>query len=54
MTSKEQAKYTDRGSRAEHCSNCEHYIRPEACEIVRGKISSGGWCRFWRAKRAER
>lgn len=47
--SKAEAKYTDMGSRTEHCSICEHYQRPRACELVRGAVSPQGWCKYWEA-----
>ena len=29
------------------CGNCHHFIAPDRCEIVRGRIVDFGWCRFW-------
>lgn len=42
--SKEQTKYTDHGSRQEHCSLCEHYVNPTTCDRVVGRITPQGWC----------
>lgn len=47
--SKAEAQYTDAGTKAEHCSICEHYQRPRACELVRGAVSPQGWCRYFEA-----
>lgn len=52
IESKEAARYTDEGSPAEHCGNCEHYraggTRDQGiCRIVSGVIKFGGWCRHW-------
>lgn len=27
-----------------HCSICKHFEKPDACEIVAGKISPSAWC----------
>ena len=45
--SKEAAKYTPKGTEAEHCGNCSHFEPPKACEIVHGDVVKGGWCRHW-------
>ena len=29
----------------QHCGACTHFIEPSRCEIVYGRIRSGGWCR---------
>ncbi len=52
MTKVSQAsvKYTDHGSKEEHCSNCGHYVNPTTCEVVVGKIRPEGWCERWKAK----
>lgn len=47
--SKSEANYSDTGTKAEHCSICEHYERPRACSLVRGVILPGGWCKYWEA-----
>lgn len=48
--SKEDAKYTDSGTDAEHCSICTHYLNPTTCAIVVGRIVPRGWCRFFEKK----
>lgn len=50
-----EVQYTGNGTKAEHCSICEHYqppyraqYRPEArCEVVQGEIIPGGWCKLF-------
>ena len=29
------------------CKKCRFWIEPNACEVVEGKISPGGWCVIW-------
>ena len=52
VESKEAARYTDNGSAAEHCGNCEYYLaggtrEDGLCRIVSGTIAYRGWCRHW-------
>lgn len=35
-----------------HCGACEHFIEPNHCGKVYGKIRSGGWCRLYHARGA--
>jgi len=49
--SKQAARYTDKGTKAEHCSICDHYRRETSdeghCTVVTGKVAAGGWCRHF-------
>lgn len=45
--SKEQVRYTDSGTDAEHCSICTHYLNPTTCEVVVGRIVPRGWCKLF-------
>src|SRR6266542_1299827 len=36
----------------QHCAVCRHFRGPSSCEIVAGKISPKGWCRYFSAARA--
>lgn len=36
----------------QHCGACTHFIEPSRCEIVYGRIRSGGWCRKFERKAA--
>mgnify|MGYP003679721583 CR=1 len=29
------------------CSDCRHFIKPDACKLVEGEISPNGWCALW-------
>jgi hypothetical protein len=49
------ARYVSEGRPAEHCGpvtgwpkgDCEHYEKPNGCEIVQGHIAQRGWCKHW-------
>ena len=43
--SRREVAYTDKGTDAEHCSICRHYINATTCRIVAGRIEPGGWCK---------
>lgn len=36
-----------------HCGNCDHYIRPNACERVIGLIKTNYWCKLWTKRKAD-
>jgi hypothetical protein len=43
--SKSEVNYTDHAmKKSERCALCTHYIWGGGCNLVRGDISSGGWC----------
>jgi hypothetical protein len=44
---KKAVEYTDHGTYREHCAKCEHYNEPNRCEVVRGDVAPGGWCKKW-------
>lgn len=46
-----EARYTPKGTQAEHCAICRHYTVPNQCERVRGGVSAGGWCKFFQKRR---
>ena len=41
---KSVVKYTDKGTKKEHCFICEYFKKPSSCELVHGKINPEGWC----------
>lgn len=45
--SKFQANYTDHGYGDKECHKCKHYQAPYSCEIVEGRISPEGWCKYF-------
>ena len=47
---KSDARYTDHGTPQEHCSLCRYFMRPDACELVFGRINPKGWCRFFEVR----
>jgi len=51
--SKESVKYTDNGSKEEHCSICEYYVNQTTCKIVVGRIKPEGWCEKFEDKEDE-
>lgn len=46
---KDEAEYEAKASSDDHCSICTNFDDPASCEIVEGKISPEGWCRFFDA-----
>lgn len=45
--SQSTVEYTDKGHLPELCSKCMHWVKPDKCEIVKGTIAAGGWCRLF-------
>jgi len=45
--SKAAAHYRDRPNGPQRCGGCVHF-RGGSCEIVEGRISPNGWCRFYK------
>ena len=51
MTKKSKASvdYEPKAKMREHrCGNCAHYQGGGVCELVAGKVNTGGWCKLWR------
>jgi hypothetical protein len=48
MKSTKAAAHYGRGMKSAHCGICQHFIAPDQCNKVAGKISPQGWCRFFR------
>jgi hypothetical protein len=46
------ALYQDRPNGRERCGRCLHFRAPHGCEIVEGRISPRGWCRYFEAGRS--
>ncbi len=36
-----------RGMLTRHCSLCEYFVPPHACERVAGRIEPGDWCNLF-------
>lgn len=45
MQTKREARYQWRPHRGQRCAGCAHFLAPNGCEIVEGRISPRGWCR---------
>lgn len=41
-----------RGLRNAHCSICQHFREPAACELVIGRIRPQDWCKLFQRKGA--
>jgi len=41
--------YQNHPNGTQHCAICRHFQPPHACEIVTGRISPHGWCRYFSA-----
>lgn len=48
-TPKSEVGYQE-GSGKQRCAYCAHFLPPDACEGVAGKISGGAWCVRWQPK----
>jgi hypothetical protein len=48
--SQKDAEYQATPKQGQSCANCQHFIPPDSCKLVSGKISPNGWCSFWGAK----
>jgi hypothetical protein len=49
MTQKD-AEYQPTPKDGHACVDCQYFQPPEACKLVKGKISPNGWCSFWGSK----
>ena len=47
---REQVKYQDTPKGKQECSNCLHFIAPDQCKLVAGKINPKGWCMLYAQK----
>ncbi len=48
--SQEVAKYQDHPSDEKNCAQCSHFMPPDGCHLVAGKISPNGWCKYFAVK----
>jgi len=47
---KDEARYQNAPKGTQWCSRCNMFRKPDSCTLVVGKISPGGWCRYWERK----
>ena len=43
-------QYQDKARDAHECDQCLHFVAPDSCRIVAGKINAKGWCAAFAAK----
>ena len=48
--SKSQASYQDKPKGVQQCDGCAHFLAPDSCKLVEGKISQSGWCTLYAAR----
>ncbi len=44
--------YQTKPSNGQQCSGCVQFAPPDACKLVSGTISPGGWCKLYAPKGA--
>lgn len=47
QVTKQDAKYVPNSESDEHCSQCTMFQKPNGCSLVKGMISSTGWCKYY-------
>lgn len=47
--SKAASKYQNHPNGDQRCAGCRHFQPPGSCEVVPGRISPRGWCKWFRA-----
>jgi hypothetical protein len=47
--SKREARYQTHPHGRERCGRCAHFVKPNGCELVEGRISARGWCTHFTA-----
>lgn len=45
-----QVLYQDHPKDEQQCDKCMHFLPPDACKLVDGKIGPNGWCALFTAK----
>ena len=43
-------QYQDKPKGAFECDKCLHFVPPNACKLVEGKINPKGWCQLFAPK----
>jgi hypothetical protein len=47
---KKLVKYQDTPKGSQSCDHCLHFVPPDQCKLVAGKISPKGWCQLFAPK----
>jgi hypothetical protein len=42
------SRYMNHPNGDRRCAGCMHFRPPGSCEVVMGRISPHGWCKWWR------
>lgn len=50
---KQQVQYQETPKGKQECSNCLHFLAPDGCKLVAGKINPKGWCMLYAPKPAK-
>jgi hypothetical protein len=43
-------QYQDTPKNNQKCSDCLHFIAPDQCKVVEGKVKPNGWCALYAPK----
>ncbi len=43
-------QYQQKPKGAQECDNCLHFVPPDSCKTVAGKINPKGWCALYAPK----
>ena len=43
-------QYQDKPKNDQKCSDCLHFVPPDSCKMVEGKIKPEGWCALFAPK----
>jgi outer membrane protein OmpA-like peptidoglycan-associated protein len=43
-------KYQDKPKGDQECDRCLHFVPPDSCKLVEGKINPKGWCLLFAPK----
>lgn len=47
---KAAVQYRDSPQDSKQCSACQHFVAPNACNLVEGEIRPTGWCSLYTVK----
>ena len=43
-------QYQEKPKGPQECDNCLHFVPPDSCKMVEGKINPKGWCALYAPK----
>jgi High potential iron-sulfur protein len=47
---KKLVQYQEKPKGTQECDECLHFVAPDSCKLVEGKISPKGWCSLYAPK----